>query len=131
MIISHKNSSPKQFVLLPSGHMYTCKARALHARTCELINELKIYNYSLTFIKVIIIMAMRVNRDREWYLTNNNNSCICPQGLFTIRRGNREYPFSRSLIGCSSSGYLVISTGLQNTMDARASNHLSSRVLTR
>ena len=36
----------------------------------------------------------------------------------------------RVLIGYSSSGYPVISTGLQNTMDARASNHLYSRVLT-
>ena len=38
---------------------------------------------------------------------------------------------ARALIGYSSSGYPALSTGLQNTMDARASNHLSSRVLTR
>ena len=36
----------------------------------------------------------------------------------------------RVLIGYSSLGYPVIYTGLQNTMDARASNHLYSRVLT-
>ena len=30
-----------------------------------------------------------------------------------------EYPFSRGLIGYSSSGYPALSTGLQNTMDAR------------
>ena len=35
-----------------------------------------------------------------------------------------EYPLLRALIGYSSSGYPALSTGLQNTMDARASNHL-------
>ena len=50
--------------------------------------------------------------------------------LVDTKRQTSEYPFSRGLIGYSSSGYPALSTGLQNTMDARASNHLSSRVLT-
>ena len=41
-----------------------------------------------------------------------------------------EYPFLHNLIGYSSSGYPVISTGLQNKLDTHASSHLSSCDLT-
>ena len=42
---------------------------------------------------------------------------------------NQYISISRALIGYSSLGYPVISTGLQNVMDTRVRNHLSSRVL--
>ena len=50
--------------------------------------------------------------------------------IFSIYQTS-DYPFSRALIGYPSSGYPALSTGLQNTMDARAGNLLSSQVLTR
>ena len=37
-----------------------------------------------------------------------------------------EECFTHALIGYSSSGYPALSTGLQNTMDARATNHQPS-----
>ena len=52
-----------------------------------------------------------------------------PVDLFSIFQTS-EYPFSPTLIVYSNSGCPAISTGLQNTMDACASNHLPPEVWT-
>ena len=44
-------------------------------------------------------------------IKQNKTYCIYQTSEYT------EYPFSHALIGYSSLGYLVISTGLQNTRD--------------
>ena len=80
-----------------------------------------------------VLWQLSVNHTRflcKGNARNSNLHCMLRLILISIYQTS-EWCLSRALIGYSSSGYTALCTGLQNTMDARASNHLSSRVLTR